>query len=72
MQTVNKQSFKMTSVLLLLPLRDHIYHFDYFVATVYAVYACVSIIHPTLTWTTGSLTCVHDLFAYVYTQDLGL
>ena len=32
----------------------------------------VSIIHQTLTWTTGSLTCVHDhSYTYVYTQGLG-
>ena len=29
-------------------------------------YSGVSIIHRTLTWTTGSLTCVCDLFAYIY------
>ena len=33
---------------------------------------CVSIIHWTLTQTTGSLTCAHDqYFACVYTQGLG-
>ena len=32
----------------------------------------VSIIHRTLIWTTGSLTCVHDhSYAYVYTQRVG-
>ena len=36
---------------------------------------CVSVIHQTLTitWTTGSLTCVrdHSYYACVYTQELG-
>ena len=32
----------------------------------------VSVIHRTLTWTTGSLTCVRDhSYAWVYTQELG-
>ena len=31
-------------------------------------YLTVTMIHPTLKWTTGSLTCVCDLFACVYTQ----
>ena len=30
-------------------------------------YFVVSIVHQTLTWTTGSLTCVCDMFACVYT-----
>ena len=30
-------------------------------------YISVSIIHRTLTWTTGCLTCICDLFEYVYT-----
>ena len=34
-------------------------------------YFCVSIIHQTLTWTTGSLTCVCDLFACMHTGELG-
>ena len=29
---------------------------------------CISIIHRTLTWSTGSLTCVCHLFARVYTR----
>ena len=33
---------------------------------------CISVIHPTLTWTTRSLMCVHDhLHACVYTRELG-
>ena len=32
----------------------------------------VSILYLTLTWNTGSLTCVRDLFACVYTRDLSL
>ena len=33
---------------------------------------CVSVIHPTLTWTTGSLTCVRDhSCVHVYTWGLG-
>ena len=36
---------------------------------VHAGYVRVSIIHRTLTWTTGSLTCVHGLsYACVYTR----
>ena len=36
-------------------------------------YFGVTIIHQTLTWTTGSLTCICDLFASARTQgDLGL
>ena len=32
----------------------------------------VSVIHRTLTWTTGSLTCLRDhYYAYVYTRGLG-
>ena len=39
---------------------------------VHAGYSCVSIIHRTLTWATGSFTCVHGLsYACVYTQGLG-
>ena len=38
---------------------------------VHAGYYRVSIIHRTLTWTTGMLTCVHDLsYACVYTRGL--
>ena len=34
---------------------------------------CVSIIHGTLTWMTGSLTCVRDhSYACVYTRGLGI
>ena len=33
-------------------------------------YSVVSIIHQTLTGSTGSLTCVCDLFAYMYTQTV--
>ena len=32
-------------------------------------YFGVSIIHRTLTWTAGSLTCTCELFASVYTWD---
>ena len=32
----------------------------------------VSIVHRTLTWTTGSLTCVFDFRACIYTLDIGL
>ena len=35
-------------------------------------YFGASIIHRTLIWTTGSLTCACHLLASVYTQDLGL
>ena len=31
----------------------------------------VSVIHQTLTWTTGSLTCVHHSYACAYTWGLG-
>ena len=31
-------------------------------------YLVVSIVHRTVTWTAGSLTCVCDLFAYVCTR----
>ena len=38
---------------------------------VHAGYFHVSIIHQTLTWTTGSLTCVHSLlYACIYTRGL--
>ena len=37
--------------------------------SVHAGTFCVSVIHQTLTWTTGSLTCVHDhSCAWVYTH----
>ena len=37
-----------------------------------AGYFCVSIIHRTLTWTAGALTCVHDLsYAFVNTRWFG-
>ena len=36
---------------------NHNHQVDYFVAMVLAGYVCVVIIHRTLTWTTGSLTC---------------
>ena len=35
-------------------------------------YFGVSIVHRTLTWTTGSLTCVRDLFACVYTRGTSI
>ena len=36
-------------------------------------FVAASITHQTLTWTTGSLTCVCDLFACItHTNDLGL
>ena len=35
-------------------------------------YLDISIIHRTLTWTTGSLTCVCDLFACVYTRGTSI
>ena len=38
---------------------------------VHAGYFGVSIIHRTRTWTTGSLTCVCDLFACIYTSHGG-
>ena len=38
-----------------LPLNNHNHHVDYFVTMVHAGYVCVSVIHRTLTWTTGSL-----------------
>ena len=42
------------------------------VSKVHAGSFCVSIIHRTLTWTIGSLTCVRDYsYACVYTQGLG-
>ena len=36
----------------------------------HAGYFCVSIIHQTLTWTTGSLTCVRS-YACMYTRGWG-
>ena len=33
-----------------------------------AFFFCISVIHPTLTWTAGPLTHVCDLFACTYTQ----
>ena len=39
------------------PLSDHNHQVNYFVAMVRAGYVRVAIIHRTLTWTTGSLTC---------------
>ena len=42
------------------------------VSKVYAGSVRVSVIHQTLIWTTGSLTCIHDpSYACVYTQRLG-
>ena len=43
---------------------------DYFVVMVHAAHVCVSITHRTLTWTTGSLMYMCDLFACVTTQDV--
>ena len=37
------------------------------VSKVHAGSLCVSVIHQTLTWTTGSLTCVHS-YACIYTR----
>ena len=42
-------------------LSDHNHQVDCFVAMVHAGYVCVAIIHRTLTWTTGSLTCAQML-----------
>ena len=44
-----------------LRLGDHDHQVDYFVAMVHAGYVCVAIIHRTLTWTTGSLSCAQML-----------
>ena len=33
-------------------------------------YLCVSVIHQSMTRTTGSLTCQHDLFMHAYTQQV--
>ena len=42
------------------------------VSKVHAVFFRVSVIHQTLTWTTRSLTCVHDhSYVFVYTQGFG-
>ena len=47
-------------------------YIDPSVSDVHAGSFPVSVIHQTLTWTTGSLTCVHDhSYACVYTQGLG-
>ena len=43
------------------PLSDHNHQVNYFVAIVRAGYVRVAIIHRTLTWTTGSLTCAQML-----------
>ena len=44
----------------------------YPVQQVHAGSFCVSVIHQTLTWTTGSFTCVCDhSYACVYTRQLG-
>ena len=43
----------------------------YSVLQVHAGSFCVSIIHRTPTWTTRSLTCVHDHYVCVYTWGLG-
>ena len=40
---------------------DHHHQADYSVAMVRAGYVCVAIIHKTLTWTVGSLTCAQML-----------
>ena len=37
------------------------------VLQVHAGSFCVSVIHRTLTWTTGSLTCVSDHFVHIHT-----
>ena len=42
-------------------LCDHNDWVDYFVIMVCARYVCVAIIHRTLTWTSGSLTCTEML-----------
>ena len=45
----------------------------YPVVQMHAVSFCVSVIHQTLTWTTGSLMCVREhLYVCVYTQGLGI
>ena len=41
---------------------------DYFVAMEHAGYVCISIIHRTLTWTTGPLMYICDSFSCVYTR----
>ena len=44
------------------PLSDHNHPVDYFLSLmVRAGYVCVAIIHQTLTWTTGSSSCVQML-----------
>ena len=42
-------------------LSDYNHQVDYFVTMVHAGYVCVAIIHRTLMWTTGSLTCAQML-----------
>ena len=47
------------------PLSDHNHQVNYFVAIVRAGYVRVAIIHRTLTWTTGSLTCAQMLMRVI-------
>ena len=55
--------FKMTGCFLLFFFlsSDRSHQVDYFAAMVHASHVCVAIVHQTLTWTSGSLTCAQML-----------